>query len=96
MRGASGGSGAPSLEMMRLRGASLVEYTRQRHAPAGAAAIRAAVVVGYALRTLEQRYLLHDRTRAAEHWAYTLGAVTGTATVAGRRVMPPGRRPTGD
>jgi hypothetical protein len=86
--GASGGSGAPSLEMMRLRGASLVEYARHHHTPAGAGAIRAAVVVGYTLRTLEQRLLLRDRSRAAEHWAYTLGAVTGTATVAGRRVMP--------
>lgn len=87
--GESGGSGAPSLEMMRLRGASLVEYARQHHPPAGALAIRAAVVVGYALRTVEQRLLLRDRSRAAEHWAYTLGAVTGTAAVAGRRVMPP-------
>lgn len=84
--GASGGSGAPSSEMMRLRGAALVQYVRGRRSPPSALAVRAAVTVGYALRTV-QRLVLRDRALAAQHWAYTLGALTGTASVAGRRVI---------
>ena len=83
--GSSGGSGAPSLEMMRLRGASLRRYAHKHHPRPVAAAIAGLVGLGYAVRTAEQ-YLLRNARRAREHWAYALGAFTGRATVGGRLV----------
>ena len=85
VHGSSGGSGAPSLEMMRLRGASLTRYARQHRSPVHAAVISACVAGGYALRTVEQ-LLRRDVGRAREHWAYAVGAVTARASVAGRVV----------
>lgn len=85
VHGSSGGSGAPSLEMMRLRGASLARYVRTRNDAVRATAIRALVACGYVARTLGQ-LALGDRRRANEHWCYAVGAVTARATVAGRVV----------
>ncbi|MGY2078785.1 glycosyltransferase family 2 protein [Modestobacter sp. SYSU DS0657] len=83
--GASGGSGAPSLEMMRLRGASMTRYLRKHHSTAAAAPAIASIVLGYAVRAAERR-LRGDRQRSREHWAYALGALTGRATVGGKVV----------
>jgi GT2 family glycosyltransferase len=83
--GDSGGSGAPSLEMMRLRGASMRRYVHKHH-PSPAAALTAGLVgLGYAVRAAE-RYVRGNRQRAREHWAYAAGAFTGRATVGGRVV----------
>jgi N-acetylglucosaminyl-diphospho-decaprenol L-rhamnosyltransferase len=83
--GSSGGSGAPSLEMMRLRGASLTRYARKYQDPVRAATISAFVAFGYAVRAAAQ-LLVGNRQRAREHWAYSVGAATARATVAGRVV----------
>jgi GT2 family glycosyltransferase len=83
--GSSGGSGAPSLEMMRLRGASMTRYLR-RHHPAPAAALMIVLIgLGYVVRAVERR-LRGDAQRAREHWSYAVGSFTGTATVGGRVV----------
>jgi len=83
--GSSGGSGAPSLEMMRLRGASMARYVRKHRSPVPALAMRALTAAGYAVRAGEQ-VAKGDRQRAREHWAYAVGAATATATVGGRVV----------
>ncbi|MQA34016.1 glycosyltransferase [Modestobacter roseus] len=85
VHGSSGGSGAPSLEMMRLRGASLTRYVRHHQPPLRAGAISAFMAFGYALRTVGQ-LALRNRRRAREHWAYAVGLVTARATVSGRVV----------
>ena len=85
IRGSSGGSGAPSLEMMRLRGASMGRYLRKFHARPLAEAMTMLIGAGYTVRAGEQ-LLRRNGRRAAEHWAYALGAVTGRAYVAGRLV----------
>jgi N-acetylglucosaminyl-diphospho-decaprenol L-rhamnosyltransferase len=87
IRGASGGSGAPTLEMMRLRGAALSHYVHKHNSRARALAIRAAIVAGYALRTVAYLLVLRRPERAREHWAYAVGAATARATVAGRVVF---------
>jgi GT2 family glycosyltransferase len=83
--GDSGGSGAPSLEMMRLRGASMRRYVHKHHRGGFAATTAGLVGLGYAVRAAE-RVLRGDRQRAREHWAYAQGAFTGRATVGGRVV----------
>ena len=83
--GSSGGSGAPSLEMMRLRGASLDRYARAHHGRVRAGSISALVAAGYAVRSVVTA-ARGNRGRAREHWAYAVGATTGRATVAGRVV----------
>jgi GT2 family glycosyltransferase len=85
IRGSSGGSGAPSLEMMRLRGASMTRYLRRHHSTAGAVPVIACIGLGYAVRAAE-RWMRRDPQRAREHWAYAMGSFTGRATVGGRVV----------
>jgi GT2 family glycosyltransferase len=82
---AAGGSGAPSLEMMRLRGASMAKYVGRYNSPRTAALIRLSLAIGYLTRVLEQ---LAGRNvpRAKEHFSYVLGVLTARATVAGRDV----------
>lgn len=83
--GSSGGSGAPSLEMMRLRGASMSRYLRRHHSALRAWSITAVFGAGYVIRAAEQ-VVLGNRGRAAEHWQHAAGAWTGRATVGGRVV----------
>jgi hypothetical protein len=83
--GSTGGSGAPSLEMMRLRGASMTRYLRKYHPRLRAELLAAVIGAGYAVRTV-QRLLMRDRRLAAEHRAYALGSFTGRAFVGGRLV----------
>jgi N-acetylglucosaminyl-diphospho-decaprenol L-rhamnosyltransferase len=90
--GDSGGSGAPSLEMMRLRGASMARYLLKHHRRAAALAIIACYGAGYAARAAAE--VAHGRPRVArERWALAKGAFTGTAVVGGRVVVPQ-ERPT--
>ncbi len=84
--GDSGGSGAPSLEMMRLRGAAMNRYLRKHHPRLRAAPMIACMGVGYVVRALEQ-LLRRNRRRAREHWAHAVGSFTGRATVGGRVVI---------
>ena len=83
--GSSGGSGAPSLEMMRLRGASMARYLRKHHPRLRADLIAALICLGYVVRAAEQ-VMRGNRQRAREHWAYAMGALTGQAFVGGRLV----------
>jgi GT2 family glycosyltransferase len=89
VRHASGGSGAPSLEMMRLRGASLATYVRGTNSPLRARAIAGAVALGYLGRAAQQAARRHDG-RAREHLAYARGALTARAWVAGVEVTAHG------
>ncbi|MFI7586451.1 glycosyltransferase [Spongisporangium articulatum] len=81
----SGNSGAPSKEMMRLRGASMARYVNQHNSPAASSVIRAALASGYLTRVIQQ-LLKRDFARAGEHFAYVQGVMTGTATVGGKEV----------
>ena len=83
---ASGGSGAPSLEMMRLRGASMASYLRKVNSHPAATVMTAVLVLGYVARIVEQ-LLSRNRLRAREHWAYVAGLVTRRAQVAGVQVL---------
>lgn len=82
---AAGGSGAPSVEMNRLKGASMAAYLNQYNPTRRAYAMRLLLVVGYVLRILE-RMAHNDRQTARIHLAYIAGVTTGRASVAGVEV----------
>lgn len=82
---ASGGSGAPSLEMMQLRGASMALYLRDHRRRSSSRVIIAALAAGYLVRAAQQR-LQGNVPRSREHLAYVRGVLTGRAFVAGRQV----------
>ncbi len=81
---APGGSGAPSAEMFRLRGASMSRYMRQEPAR------RARGVVGLLAAGAAGRILLEtlrrNRPLAVGYTYYIRGLLTGRATVGGRPV----------
>ena len=82
---ARGGSGAPALEMNRLKGASMSAYLAQHNDCRRARIMHVALVIGYALRVVER--LLHGDVRTArEHGRYIAGLSSGRATVAGVEV----------
>lgn len=83
---AAGGSGAPSLEMLRLRGAAMRRYLGRHHGAATVNGISSVLALGYAVRTVQCR-VLRRTDRADQHWAYVKGVTTGRASVAGRVVM---------
>ncbi|WP_432510349.1 glycosyltransferase family 2 protein [Kineococcus sp. SYSU DK001] len=83
---AAGGSGAPNLEMLRLRGAAMRRYLARHHSGATVSGISSVLALGYAVRTVQCR-LLRRQDRADQHWAYVKGITTGRASVAGRVVM---------
>ncbi|WP_432541738.1 glycosyltransferase family 2 protein [Kineococcus sp. SYSU DK002] len=83
---AAGGSGAPNLEMLRLRGAAMRRYLARHHSGATVRGISSVLALGYAVRTVQCR-LLRRQGRADQHWAYVKGITTGRASVAGRVVM---------
>ncbi|MEZ0492491.1 glycosyltransferase family 2 protein [Kineococcus sp. TBRC 1896] len=83
---AAGGSGAPNLEMLRLRGAAMRRYLARHHSGASVRGISSVLALGYAVRTLQCK-ALRRQDRAAQHWAYVKGVATGRASVAGRVVM---------
>lgn len=80
----SGSSGAPSLEMMRLRGASMALYVRDSRRLASRVII-GVLAAGYLVRAAQQR-LRGNVPRSREHLAYVRGVLTGRAFVAGRQV----------
>ena len=80
-----GGSGAPSLEMMRLRGASMARYVTGNGPAPTALAVRAVLATGYLVRA-GHRAAMRDPARAREHLAYVLGVVSARARVGGRLV----------
>jgi GT2 family glycosyltransferase len=82
---ATGGSGAPSLEMLRLRGASMRRYLLHRRKRTPAIAIATIMGLGYLLRTIAYR-LMGKTARASEDWAYVKGIFTGKAWVGGEEV----------
>lgn len=82
---ASGGSGAPSLEMMRLRGASMARYLRHTKGSLLARGVAATVGTGYLVRALASRATGRSQ-RSQEHLEYAKGAFTARAWVAGREV----------
>jgi GT2 family glycosyltransferase len=86
---AAGGSGAPSGEMLRLRGASMAGYVTRYQSPARAGAIRAVLAGGYLARALAS-FARRAPGRARQHLSYVLGVTSGTATVGGRAVSTGG------
>jgi len=82
----AGGSGAPSLEMLRLRGASMSRYLSRDRSPAAHRLLTAALASGYAVRTVQRR-LMRQHDLADQHWAYVKGVTTGRASVAGTVVV---------
>ncbi len=81
----AGGSGAPSAEMLRLRGASFANYVERYHGGLSAKAMRAAMAAGYGLRIAQQR-LTGDAELASSYRSYVAGMLTRTATVGGTEV----------
>lgn len=82
---AVGGSGAPSLEMTRLRGASMARYVSRHNPAAIALPIRLALAAGSVSR-VAQRMAVRDPGRARDQLAYVAGVLSGRAFVGGRLV----------
>lgn len=81
----NGTSGAPSTQMMRLRGASMAQYLSHHRAPVEAVASRGVLGLGYAVR-MAGAALRGDRVLAARHLAWVQGVLTGRAVVGGVEV----------
>lgn len=86
---AAGGSGAPSLEMLRLRGASMRRYVLGSRQPVPARAISALLAFGAGGRAVYE-LARRDPGRAKEYRAYVSGVLTGRAWVAGVEVTARG------
>lgn len=80
----AGNSGAPSAEMLRMRGASIANYVIRYH-PVAAPGVRTALVVGYGLRAVQRR-LAGNPEMSALFCAYVRGVVTRKANVGGTEV----------
>ena len=81
----AGSSGAPSAEMLRLRGASFAGYLRRYHPGPRGAAMRALFALGTAGRMVAQR-ATGRRDSAELSRALLIGTITQRALVAGREV----------
>lgn len=79
---AVGGSGAPSAEMVRLKGASMRRYLLHRLARPRAVAIASILGAGFAARSLVF-HALGRHGKGREDAAYLRGIMTGRATVGG-------------
>lgn len=84
VRHGAGGSGAPSLEMLRLRGASFAGYLTRYHRRL-AWLMRAQMAVGALIRGLAAA-VRGNRDVAGQQWAFVVGTVTMKAHVGGREV----------
>ncbi len=84
VRHGSGSSGAPSLEMLRLRGASFAGYLTRYH-PGKAVVMRAQMVVGAAIRGIAA-LVRGRRDVAAEQRAFIQGMISMKAYVGGQEV----------
>lgn len=80
----AGRSGAPSEEMLRLRGASFANYLVSYHPAPRVAGVVAATVAGYALRAAVA--FPRQRELARGYVAFILGLLTRRATVGGVEV----------
>lgn len=85
VRHGAGGSGAPSTEMLRLRGASFANYVERYHGGLPAKAMRTSMALGYALRCVRQKVAGNDDL-AAQYRAVVAGLVQRTAHVGGVEV----------
>lgn len=81
----AGNSGAPSGEMLRLRGASFANYVERYHPPAAARVMRGAMALGYLARAAQRRGL-GEKDLAAQHLAVVRGLLTRRAYVGGAEV----------
>jgi GT2 family glycosyltransferase len=81
----SGGSGAPSAEMLRLRGASFASYVMRYHRIAPALLMRGILAAG-ALGRGALQMLKGDRAAARLNIALVSGTITRRAYVGGREV----------
>lgn len=84
VRHGSGSSGAPSLEMLRLRGASFAHYLTRYHRRVSWV-MRAQMVVGALLRGAAAA-VRGNRSVADQQWAFVKGTVTMKAYVGGHEV----------
>ncbi|WP_226913415.1 glycosyltransferase [Gephyromycinifex aptenodytis] len=85
VRHGAGSSGAPSLEMMRMKGASFSNYVNRYHPGPQAKAMQSILAGGYLLRSGVQ-IGKSDRDLAAQYLAQAKGLLTGRAFVAGEEV----------
>ena len=96
----AGSSGAPSLEMLRMRGASFAGYVRRYASPSSAAAMRALFAAGALLRALAQCLRLDlDNARlslALARGVLTQRAYVGSVEVSRTRFRETSGRLTGD
>ena len=81
----AGSSGAPSLEMMRLRGASFANYVHRYHPTRAALPMRGLVIAGSLLRAVQQA-IRGDTDRSRQFCAVALGALSRRAFVGGSEV----------
>ncbi len=80
------GSGAPSAEMLRLRGSSMARYVAQHNRTRTSNLVRGALTVGYLAR-VARSLLAGDEDKAREHLSYVQGVVTARASVGGVDVV---------
>lgn len=85
VRHGAGGSGAPSSEMLRLRGASFANYVERYHPGVPAKLMRATMAAGYGLRATQQK-LTGNEDLARQYRAVVGGLMKRTATVGGVEV----------
>ncbi|WP_226345328.1 glycosyltransferase [Agilicoccus flavus] len=81
----AGSSGAPSSEMLRLRGASFANYVERYHPGLPARLMRAAMMAGYVARAT-QKAVQGDPTTSGLHRAMVSGLASRRAFVAGDEV----------
>lgn len=84
VRHGAGGSGAPSAEMLRMRGAAIANYAERYHR-AQALPMRAVLALGSALRAAQRR-AVGRREEAEGFVSYATGVATRRAYVGGQEV----------
>jgi GT2 family glycosyltransferase len=82
---AAGSSGAPSTEMLRMRGASFASYVRRYHTPTRAVIMRALFAGGVLLRAVRHS-IRRDHAEVRLQLAMTRGLLTQRAYVGGTEV----------
>lgn len=82
---AAGSSGAPSREMLRMRGASFAGYVRRYHSPLRAVIMRALFAAGLLLRAVRHS-IRRNHAEARLQLAMTQGVLTQRAYVGGNEV----------
>ncbi|GMA39261.1 glycosyltransferase [Mobilicoccus caccae] len=80
----AGSSGAPSAEMMRLKGASFTNYVHRYHPGAAATVMSGTLAAGYLARSVRGR--LRGDEMGPLFWAQAKGLLSGRAFVGGAEV----------